>query len=188
MIFLSIVCLTLCRAGFDFFCDNDDIIYEMELYREIRAFLIKLPYSYREITQDIVDSLWNLSRDISITAIDINKNSEVLIHSEIEFSLKTWNAVLNYLKSVITVLNVKNAYIAVRKVTASSVAVKTDVECYKVTKRGVYNAELPDSPDFIEDIIKFSGRNKRLQQLSSMEKLFRFIEEQEKDKDNDKMQ
>lgn len=157
----------------------------MELFREIRAFYIKLPYSYREISQEIVDSLWNLSRDISICTIDINKNSEILIHSEIEFSLESWNEGINYLRSVITLLNVKNGYVAVRKVVASPVAVRTEVEGYKVTKRGVYNADLPEAPDFMEDIIRLSGRNKRLQQMNSIEKLFRFIEGQEKDKSND---
>lgn len=153
----------------------------MELYREIRAFFVKLPYSYRDINQEIVDSLWNLSRDISISAIDINKNNEVLIHAEIEFSLERWDDAINYLRSVISLLHVKNGFIAIRKIIASPSAVKTEIEGYKVTKRGVYNSELPEAPDFIEDIIKLSGRNKRLQQLSSMEKLFRFIEEQEKD-------
>ncbi|HEX8948159.1 MAG TPA: hypothetical protein VF790_04305 [Dissulfurispiraceae bacterium] len=158
----------------------------MELYREIRAFYIKLPYSYKEITQDVIDNLWNLSRELPISAIDINKNDEILMHAEMEFSLEHWNEVINYLRSSIALLNVKNGYIAVRKIIASSSAVKTEIEGYKVTKRGVYNSELPESPDFLEDIIKLSGRNKRLQQLSSMEKLFRFIEEQEKDKDEEK--
>ncbi|MFZ5997701.1 MAG: hypothetical protein ACOYW7_09470 [Nitrospirota bacterium] len=153
----------------------------MELYREIRAFYIKLPYPYRKVSQDIIDSLWNLSRDIAVSAIDINRESEVLIHSEIEFSLESWNEAITYLRSAIGLLNVKNGYIAVRKVLASANNLTTEIEGYKVTKRGVYNAELPESPDFIEDLIRLSGRNKRLQQIDAMEKLFRFIEEQEKD-------
>ncbi len=153
----------------------------MELHREIRAFYIKPPCSHKDINQEVIDSLWNLSRDVSISAIDISKNGEVFIHSEIEFSLESWNSAISYLRSVISLLNVKNGYIAIRKVLASANALKTEIEGYKVTKRGVYNAELPESPDFLEDLVKLSGRNKRLQQLSSMEKLFRFIEEQEKD-------
>ncbi|MCC6346322.1 MAG: hypothetical protein IT388_03965 [Nitrospirales bacterium] len=153
----------------------------MELYREIRAFFIKLPYSYREISQDIIDSIWNLSKDISISAIDINKSGEVLVHAEIEFSLEHWNDAIQYLRSALSLLNVKNGYIAVRKVVATANSVMTEIEGYKVTRRGVYNAVLPESPDFLEDIIRFSGRNKKLQQIDAMEKLFRFIEEQEKD-------
>lgn len=151
------------------------------MYREIRAFYIKLPYPYRKVSQDIIDGLWNLSRDIAVSAIDINRESEVLIHSEIEFSLESWNEAITYLRSAIGLLNVKNGYIAVRKVLASANSLTTEIEAYKVTKRGVYNAELPESPDFIEDLIRLSGRNKRLQQIDAMEKLFRFIEEQEKD-------
>ncbi|MBI3592714.1 MAG: hypothetical protein HY099_04450 [Nitrospirae bacterium] len=157
----------------------------MELYREIRAFFVKLPYPYRDVSQNIIDSLWNLSRELSVCAIDINKEDEVLIHLEIEFSLENWNEAINYLRATIATLNVKNGHIAVRKVVASENALKTEIECYKVTKRGVYNAELPEAPDFIEDVIRFSGRNKRLQQIDAMEKLFRFIEEQEKDGSDD---
>jgi hypothetical protein len=157
----------------------------MEFNREIRAFFIKLPYSYREISQDIIDSIWNLSRDLSISAIDINKSGEVLIHAEMEFSLETWNEAIRYLRSALALLNVKNGFIAVRKVIATAQSVKTEIEGYKVTKRGVYNADLPESPDFLEDIVRFSGRNKRLQQIDAMEKLFRFIEEQEKDSSDD---
>ncbi len=155
----------------------------MELYREIRAFYIKLPYSYRTISQDIVDGLWNLSRELAICAIDINKKSEVLIHSEIEFSLENWNNTIRYLRSAINLLNSKSGYMVIRKVSASRSALKTEIECYKVTKRGVYNTDLPESPDFLEDIMRFSGGNKKLQQIEAMEKLFRFIEEQEKNED-----
>ncbi|MEW6739419.1 MAG: hypothetical protein AB1325_05870 [Nitrospirota bacterium] len=157
----------------------------MELHREIRAFYIKLSYSYKDITPDIVDSLWDLSKDLAINAIDISKNSEVLIHSDIEFSLANWNEAVGYLRSVTTLLNAKSGYLLVRKIIGLKNSVRTELEGYKVTKRGVYNAEMPESPDFIEDVIRFSGRNKKLQQIDAMEKLFRFIEEQEKDKDNE---
>ena len=155
----------------------------MELFREIRAFYIKLPYACTKIGQDIIDKLWDLSKDNAISTIDISKENEVLIHAEIDFSLESWNSAIEYLRSAIALLNVKNGYIAVRKIIASSYALKTEIEGYKVTRRGVYNAEMPESPDFIEDIIRFSGRNKKLQQIDAIEKLFRFIEEQEKDDD-----
>jgi hypothetical protein len=71
----------------------------------------------------------------------------------------------------------------IRKVSAARNALKTEIESYKVTKRGVYNAELPESSDFLEDIIRFSGRNKKIQQIEAMEKLFKYIEEQEKNED-----
>jgi hypothetical protein len=157
----------------------------MELHREIRAFYIKLPYSYKDITPDIVDGLWEFSKDLAINAIDISKNNEVLIHSDIEFSLANWNEAIGYMRSVTTLLNAKSGYLLVRKVVGLKNSVRTELEGYKVTKRGVYNAEMPESPDFIEDVIRFSGRNKKLQQIDAMEKLFRFIEEQEKDKDNE---
>ena len=153
----------------------------MELFREIRAFYIRLPYEYKKISQDLTDRLWNLARENSISTIDITKENEVLIHAEIDFSLENWNDAISYLRSAIAILNVKNGYIAVRKIEASDSALKTEIEGYKVTNRGVYNAEMPESPDFIEDIIRLSGRNKKLQQIDAMEKLFRFIEEQEKD-------
>lgn len=155
----------------------------MELYREVRAFYIKLPYSYKEVSHDIVDALWSISRDFAVSAIDINKNNEVLIHSEIEFTLENWNDAIRYMRSVNSLLNTKSGYLAVRKVIALASGVRTEIEGYKVTKRGVYNTELPECPDFIEDIIRLSGRNKRRQQIDAMEKLFRFIEEQEKDDD-----
>jgi hypothetical protein len=159
---------------------------QMELYREIRAFYIKLPYSYKEINHDIVDGLWNLSRNISVSAIDINKIDEVFIHSEIEFSLANWNDAINYLRSIISLLNAKSGYLIVRKVVFLNNRLKTEIEGYKITRRGVYNSELPESPDFIEDMIRLSGRNKRLQQIDAMEKLFRFIDEQKKEDEEEK--
>jgi len=153
----------------------------MELFREIRAYYIKLPYACNKIGQDISDRLWNLSKYNSVSSIDVSKENEILIHAEADFSLESWNEAISYLRSAISLLNVKNGYIAVRKIVASETGLKTEIEGYKVTKRGVYNAEMPESPDFIEDIIRLSGRNKKLQQIDAMEKLFRFIEEQEKD-------
>lgn len=157
----------------------------MELHREIRAFYIKLPYSYRDINQDIVDSLWNISKELAINSIDINRDNEVLVHSDIEFSLANWNDAIKYLRAVTSLLNAKSGYLLVRKVIVLKDFVRTELECYKVTKRGVYNAEIPESPDFIEDLIRLSGRNKKLQQIDAMEKLFRFIEEKEKDKNSE---
>jgi len=151
----------------------------MELFREIRAFYIKLPYSCDKSCQDITDRLWNLSLNNSISTIDISNENEVLIHAKIDFSLESWNEAIDFLRSSIALLNLKNGYIAVRKIIGSKDALKTEIEGYKVTRRGVYNAEMPESPDFIEDIIRFSGRNKKLQQIDAMEKLFRFIEEQD---------
>jgi hypothetical protein len=158
----------------------------MQLHREIRAFYVKLPNSYKNHNQDTVDSLWDISRNLPIIAIDINisRIREVLIHSEMEFSLENWNTSIRYLRSVIDLLSAKSGYLIVRKIIASKSHISTEVEGYKITKRGVYNAELPESPDFIEEVIRFSGRNKRLQQIDAMKKLFRFIKEQENDKEN----
>lgn len=158
-----------------------DIKLAMELFREIRAFYIRLPYVYKKINQNMTDRLWNLAKENSISTIDITRENEVLIHAEIDFSLENWNEAINYMRAALALLNVKNGYIAVRKIEASESGLKTEIEGYKVTNRGVYNAEMPEAPDFIEDIIRFSGRNKKLQQIDAMEKLFRFIEEQEKD-------
>lgn len=155
----------------------------MELFREIRAFYIKLPYSYRDADQETVNGLWKISAELPINAIDININDEVLIHSEIEFSLSNWNEAITYLRSAFNSLGAKSGYLIVRKVAALTGVLKTELEGYKVTKRGVYNSGLPESSDFILDVMRFSGRNKRLQQIEAMEKLFRFIEEKEKDND-----
>ncbi|HCZ12582.1 MAG TPA: hypothetical protein DHV16_10120 [Nitrospiraceae bacterium] len=159
------------------------IINQMELFREIRAFYIKLPYSYKAVDQEIVDDLWKMSVELPVNAIDITITDEVLIHSEIEFSLSNWNEAITYLRSALNALGAKSGYLIVRKVMALSGSLKTEIEGYKVTKRGVYNSGLPESADFILDVMRFSGRNKRLQQIDAMEKLFRFIEEKEKDTD-----
>jgi hypothetical protein len=153
----------------------------MELFREIRAYYIKMPFESGKINQEVTDRLWNLSKNNSISSIDISKESEILIHADAEFTLESWNDAICYLRSALSLLGVKNGFVAVRKIEASESGLKTEIEGYKVTRRGVYNAEMPESPDFIEDIIRYSGRNKKLQQIDAMEKLFRFIEEQEKD-------
>lgn len=158
---------------------------EMELHREIRAFYIKLPYSYKEITPHVVDNLWELSKGFAINSIDITENDEVLIHSNIEFSLASWHEAVGYLRSVTTLLKAKSGYMLVRKIVGTKNSLKTELEGYKITKRGVYNANMPESPRFIEDIIRLSGRNKKLEQMDVMEKLFRFIEEQENDNDSE---
>jgi hypothetical protein len=158
----------------------------MELSREIRAFYIKLPYSRREINQEAIDGLWNMSAGLAVSAIEINQSDEILIHSEIEFSLASWNDAINYLRSSMELLNAKSGYIAIRRLIGMKDAIRTELEGYKVTKRSVYNSDIPESPDFIEDLIKLSGRNKRLRQMDDMEKLFKFIEEKEKDNKEDK--
>lgn len=155
----------------------------MELFREIRAFYIKLPYSYKAVDQEMIDGLWKMSAELPVSTIDIAIGDEVLIHSEIEFSLSNWNEAITYLRSALNTLGAKSGYLIVRKVAAITGSLKTEIEGYKVTKRGVYNSELPESTDFIMDIMKFSGRNKRFQQMDAMGKLFRFIEEKEKDSD-----
>lgn len=159
----------------------------MELHREIRAFYVKLPISNKTPAQDIVDSLWNTSRELPIIEININTNKirEVLIHSEIESSLENWTISIKYLRSAIDLLNAKSGYLIARKIIASKNHISTEAEGYKITKRGVYNAELPESPDFIEDVIRFSGRNRRLKQIDAMKKLLEFIKEQENDKENE---
>lgn len=157
----------------------------MELQREIRAFYVKTTNTRRPATQEIIDSLWELSRDFPVVAIDLGPDYEVMIHAALDFSLESWNDAVRYLKSVMSLLDVKSGYIAVRKITASADALKTEIEAYKVTRRGIYNVELPERPDFIEDIIRFSGSNKKLQQIDVMEKLFRFIEEQENNKEGE---
>lgn len=157
----------------------------MELSREIRAFYVKPANLHRTVTQDIVDSLWDLSRDIPVVSIDLGADSEIMIHSALEFSLENWNDAVRYLRSVMSLLDVKSGYLAVRKIMASPDALKTEVEGYKVTRRGIYNVELPERPDFIEDVIRLSGASKKIQQIDVMEKLFRFIEEQENNKEGE---
>ncbi len=158
----------------------------MELYKEIRAFYIKMPRPISADSHKIIEALWSMSKDIRICSIDI-KNDEILIHSEIEFSLENWEASVRYLKCAILLFKKKYGYIIIRKVSASKEGLKTGLESYKVTKRGVYNSELSGPKCFIEDILKFSGRNKSLQFADAMGKIFSSIEEPDKEKDNEEL-
>lgn len=156
----------------------------MEIQREIRAFYIKLPRPITHTSQKLIEALWNLSKGIHIISIDI-QNDEILIHSEVEFSFENWDASVKYLKSIILLLKKKYAYIIVRRVIASKNGLKTELEGYKITKRGVYLSDLPDCPGLIEDALRFSGRNKGLQFADSMENIFKSIEEQDKETDSE---
>ncbi len=156
----------------------------MEIQREIRAFYIKLPSPINTPSQKIIEALWSLSKGVHISSIDISDN-EIFIHSEVEFSFENWNAAIKYLKSIISLLKKKYAYIIIRRVIASKNGLKTDLEGYKVTKRGVYLSDLPDSPVLIEDALRFSGRNKGLQLADSMGNIFKSIEDQDKETDSE---
>lgn len=156
----------------------------MEIQREIRAFYIKLPSPITTPSQKIIEALWSLSKGAHISSIDIN-NNEILIHSEAEFSFENWNASIKYLKSILLLLKKKYAYIIIRKVIASKNGLKTELESYKITKRGVYLSDLPDSPYLIEDALRFSGRNKGLQLADSMGNIFKSIEDQDKETDSE---
>lgn len=156
----------------------------MEIQREIRAFYIKLPRPITHTSQKLIEALWSLSKGMHIISIDIN-NDEILIHSDVEFSFKNWDISIKYLKSIILLLNKKYAYIIVRRVIASKNGLKTELEGYKVTKRGVYLSELPDSPGLIEDALRFCGRNKGLQFADSIGNIFKSIEEPDKEADGE---
>ncbi len=156
----------------------------MEIYREIRAFYIKLPTPITSAHQKISEALWSLSRGVHISSIEIN-NNEILIHSEVEFSFENWEACVRYLKSILLLLKKKYGYIIIRRIIASKNILKTQLEGYKITKRGVYLADLPDAPYLIEDATRFSGRNKSLQFADSMSKILRTIDEQGKEVDGE---
>lgn len=127
--------------------------------------------------QKISEALWSLSRGLHISSIEIS-NNEIIIHSEVEFSFENWEACVKYLKSILLLLKKKYGYIIIRRIKASKKGLKTDLEGYKITKRGIYLSDLPDAPYLIEDAIRFSGRNKGLQFADSMNKIFKTIEEQ----------
>lgn len=156
----------------------------MEIYREIRAFYIRLPRPITHTSQKLIEALWSLSKGIHIISIDI-QNDEILIHSEVEFSFENWEASVRYLKAIILLLKKKYGYIIMRRVIASKNGLRTELEGYKVTKRGVYLSELPDSPGLIEDALKFSGGNKRLEFTDSMGNIFKSIEDPEKEADGE---
>lgn len=155
----------------------------MEIQREIRGFYIKLatPISPPP-TPKIVEALWSLSFGVPISSIDINKD-EIFIHSEGEFSFENWDASVKYLKSVISLLSKKYGYIIIRRVIASKTKLRTELEAYKITKRGVYLSELPNSPEIINDALRFSGRNKRLQFKEFIANIFKTMDDQDKEPD-----
>jgi hypothetical protein len=155
----------------------------MELYREIRGFYTKLTNSDKKLYRAIIDQVIDISEDFPIITVDINKEKELLIHSELEFSLENWNDAIKYLRNLIDFLDLKYGYLFIRKVIATKNSIRTEIESYKITKRGVYNAELPESPDFIEDLIRFSGKVKYLKQIDDMERL-RINEDIEEDDEN----
>lgn len=133
----------------------------MEIYKEIRAFYIKLPKTARVDTKKMIADLWSLSKEIHICSIEVQDDG-IQIHSEIEFSPETWEASVRYLKCAILLFRKKYGYLIIRKVLASPNSLKTELESYKVTKRGIYNADIPDCKSFIDDILRFSGSNKSL--------------------------
>ncbi|MCX8030281.1 MAG: hypothetical protein N3A59_01705 [Thermodesulfovibrionales bacterium] len=154
----------------------------MEISREIRAFYIKLPTPSVAIKQKISNALWSLARGLHICTIEIN-NNEILIHSEVEFSIDNWEASVKYLKSILSLLHKKSGYIIIRKIKFTQNSLKTDLESYKITKRGIYLSDPPDSPLFIADLIKFSGRNKTIQFVDSLSKILKAIENNPKERD-----
>lgn len=157
----------------------------MELHREIRALYIKLPVPSDQIGRDSIENIWNMSNELLITSVDLNTDSELIIHADIAFSLKHWNETVNFLRDVMNSTGAKSGFIIIRKVLATTEKLSTEIETYKVTKRGVYNSDSPEAPDFIEDVIRYSGGNKRLQQIDAMDNLFRFIEEKENDESSE---
>lgn len=142
----------------------------MELYREIRGFYSKIPRNYKMPDRLIIDQAIEVSEEFPIITIDINGEKELLIHSDLEFSLENWNEAIKYLRNLLEMFDLKYGYVLIRKVIGTKNSIRTEVESYKITKRGVYNAELPESPDFIEDLIRFSGRVKYLKLVDGIEK------------------
>ncbi|MBF0328533.1 MAG: hypothetical protein HQL10_05210 [Nitrospirae bacterium] len=151
----------------------------MELHREIRALYIKTSAEGSPATQETVDGLWRLAAEIPLVAIDMGDSGDIVLHCAFEFSLDSWNTSMRALRTAMSLLRTKTGYLAVRKVLGSEDALKTDLEWYKVTKRGIYNVDLSDPADIIEDLVRYSGNNKRHQQIGALEKLFRFIQRQE---------
>ncbi|NTU43370.1 MAG: hypothetical protein HGA78_10080 [Nitrospirales bacterium] len=138
----------------------------MELHREIRAFTIKVSTrrSGEPLQEETRVGLWELSHDIPITSIETKKDEEIIFHSDMEFSLANWDNAIAFLRSTLSLLKVKRGYIFVRKIIGSPDSLKTEIETYKVTKRGVYYTDPSGSPELLKDIMRFSGRNKRLRQ------------------------
>ncbi len=94
---------------------------------------------------------------------------------------------MNFVRDVMNLTAAKSGFIIIRKILGTADKLNTEIETYKVTKRGVYNSDTPESPDFIEDVIRYSGGNKRLKQIDAMDNLFRFIEEKENDDKTQKL-
>lgn len=159
---------------------------DMEIYKEIRAFYIKVQRPAAVDSKKMREALWSLSREINVCSIDI-KNDEILIHSKIEFSPENWDASIRYLKYAILLFKKKYGYIVIRKVTASPDGLKTVLEGYKVTKRGIYNADIPGSKSFIDDLVRFSGRNKILQIADSIENILTSIDDPKKETGNEEL-
>ncbi|MCE5312005.1 MAG: hypothetical protein LLF86_02500 [Nitrospiraceae bacterium] len=157
----------------------------MELHREIRALYVKLSTPADQVGRDTIENIWNLSNELLITSVDLTSEAELIIHADIAFSLKHWNDTVNFLRDAMNSTSAKSGFIIIRKVMGSAEKLSTEIETYKVTKRGVYNSDSPESPDFIEDVIRYSGSNKRLQQIDAMDNLFRFIEEKENDESSE---
>lgn len=151
----------------------------MELHREIRALYIKTSPENSSVTQETIDGLWKLASEIPLVAIDMDGGGDIVLHCAFEFSLDSWNTSMRALRTAMSLLRTKTGYLAVRKVLASTDTLKTDLEWYKVTRRGIYNVDLSDPADIIEDLVRYSGNNKRHQQIGALEKLFRFIQRQE---------
>ncbi|MCX7914480.1 MAG: hypothetical protein N2511_07840 [Thermodesulfovibrionales bacterium] len=134
----------------------------MLLYKEIRVLYIKFPAPINAFSLKVIKVLWELPKEIPISFIDIYKN-EIFVHTEAEFTQRNWDASVGYMRMMLQLFNKKSGFIVIRKISASRSHLKTRLESYKVTTRGVYLSELPNSPELIEDALRFSGRNKRLQ-------------------------
>lgn len=149
----------------------------MLLDSEIRAFYIKST-SKPLFNHATVDKLWAISRHLPIISIDLTKNFELIIHSAISMDTEAWEMSVRLARQYCLALNAKSGYIFVRHVLAKtdSLALSTEVEAYKITRRGLYLSKLPELPSLLEDIIRYSGNVKRHQQIELMGSLFKFIE------------
>ncbi len=147
----------------------------MELYREIRAFAVKLPRQKPgdPDRQDLQRELRELSNGLPVSDITVGADGEVVFHAEMDFSLVSWDNAVTFLRSVISFLKLKRGFLFVRKISGDADSLKTEIEAYKVTKRGVYYTEPDGSSWLLEDIMRFSGRNKRLLRTESMGNLLK---------------
>ncbi|MFA5353315.1 MAG: hypothetical protein WC291_03730 [Thermodesulfovibrionales bacterium] len=148
----------------------------MELYREIRAFTVKSPRrssAGTPLTQDILGGIREISQGLPISSIETKEDGELILHADLEFSLANWDNAVSFLRSVLSFMKLKRGYLIVRKISGSADSLKTEIEAYKVTKRGVYYTDFSGPADLLEDVMRFSGRNKRLQKMDSMGNIFR---------------